>query len=340
MSVSKYFHAKNAILSEGITYLARSQELFWVDVFQGEIYRVTTIANPNENYKVYSISSLSYKNPAEYPYDPQSAERVGCVFPIEDSDGNAVKTVLFGGRYGIGKLDTASGKWEYIYLFRDSKFKKSWARLRTNDGAVSPNGREIYIGLMTDFSFGGPDTKKDPEGCVLRVNLQRKECQMVLDNVHIPNAINWNPDSSKIYITDSTNCIIWEAPFLNGAPAIDKKRVFYSTKNDSNKDYPDAQPDGSFVDPRDGHLYTAVWAAYKIQEINPCGELVDEYKFPTPRISSCCLGPDGDVYATSAIEGNFDTADGSEVDGGSIYRLSILKLRRNYVTSSIISPVY
>ncbi|AET39910.1 regucalcin Ecym_5132 [Eremothecium cymbalariae DBVPG len=336
VTISRYFKATDPRLTEGITYVANSQELFWSDIIRGEIHRVTAEREPEEDYCKYIISPYTYDICEQYPYDKAEAiERVGCVFPVECKPGHRVTTVLFGARYGIGKLNIGTGTWKYLFLYRDSKVNKRWERMRSNDGNVSPDGREIYIGVMNDFSVG-LDPSQPPEGCFLRINLVERSCKVVLDNVYIPNAINWSPDNRKIYLTDSLKFVIWQLPFENGEPALTKS-IFYNSKANNQK-FESPEPDGSFVDPADGTLYTAVWSTGLIQAVDPQGDLVAEYSVPTPRVSSCCLGPKGDVFVSTAPAGDMKSGSPSDELGGSLYRISIPALQRKQVASSKRTP--
>lgn len=80
---------------------------------------------------------------------------VGVTADIEGVD--ASKKILVGGKSGIYVLDRESGKMELLKRFKDTQEKDE--RMRSNDGAVDPQGR-FWIGTMNDFWVGPPN----PEG--------------------------------------------------------------------------------------------------------------------------------------------------------------------------------
>lgn len=316
LSLEPYIHLPDSRLSEGVTYMAKARNLLWVDIFRGEIHKVTDIDNPASSHDFIAISSENYRG--KYPCDAAYPERVGVVFPIETEEG--VDKVLFASKYGIGITEFSTKSWEYLVLYSSCEklSRKDFSRLRTNDGNVAPNG-ELYVGLMNDFHVG-VDTSKPAEGCLLRINIPERKVQLVLDQVYIPNSINWNQDKSIMYLTDSLNFTIWSIPYADNAPDLDAKHKFAEFKG-LNKEFESPEPDGSVVDFRDGLLYSAVWSTHKVQCFDALGNLVKELVFPdAARISCCCIGADGDLFVTT---GNLNVENGGGEDkGGCLYRVS------------------
>ncbi|AGO10357.1 AaceriABL098Wp [[Ashbya] aceris (nom. inval.)] len=317
--VTTYFRDPDAMLSEGITYRAQTREMYWVDIYHAQIHRVADVDNPEQSHSTYAISPVTYCATSVYPGSTDTVERVGCLFPSL-SEGSKL---LFAAKRGIAELDLATCSWKYVYLYADSGLNKDWNRLRSNDGSIAPNGTEIYVGLMVDFSAGGPDTSKAPEGCVLRIHLKARRCDLVLDGIHIPNAINWSVDGSQFYLTDSLAFTIWACPVVDGIPQFLEKRPFYCTKNTSNDSHASPEPDGGFVDYSTGHTFVAVWSTGKVQELDCAGNLVATYTLPTPRVTCCCAGPAGELLVSTAHAGDFDTGAHSDGVGGSIFRVMI-----------------
>lgn len=318
-AVTEYFRDPNAMLSEGVTYSMETRELYWVDIYHARIHRVLDVDNPEQSHSTYDINPATYGAASAYPGSADTAERVGCVFPGLGKGGR----LLFAAKRGIAELDLDSGSWRYLYLYSESGLNKAWDRLRSNDGSIAPNGAEIYVGLMADFSVGGPDTSNAPEGCVLRIHLEGWRCQMVLDGIHIPNAINWSADGSQFYLTDSLAFTIWACPVVDGSPQLLKRTPFYCTKNTGNDSHTSPEPDGGFVDCFTGHTFVAVWSTGKVQELDNAGRLVAAYTLPTPRVSSCCAGPAGELLVSTAHAGDFKTGAHSDGVGGSIFRVVI-----------------
>ncbi|SCV03837.1 LAME_0H13630g1_1 [Lachancea meyersii CBS 8951] len=316
ITAQPYIHNHGARLSEGVTYLKASQTLFWVDIFLGEIHFVTNIDDPKASHNVIKINANNYIG--AYPHSSELPERVGAVFPVDSPSG--VKEAFFAGKYGIGRLSLESCKWNYEVLFSSchNVSGKDWDRLRSNDGNVAPNG-DIYIGVMNDFQIG-VDTKKEAEGCLFRVNLKQKHIELVLDNLYIPNSINWNTANDTMYLNDTLKFKTWQMPYEDGVPRVAEKTVFVDFVP-VNESFELPQPDGSVVDPRDGFSYCCVFSTHKVQIFNPEAQLHRELVFPeTPNMTCCCIGPGGDIFVTTA---SLDVEHGKSTGpSGALYRVS------------------
>jgi sugar lactone lactonase YvrE len=79
---------------------------------------------------------------------------VGVTADIEGVDYK--ERILVGGKSGIYILDRKSGKYELLKRFYETREKDE--RLRSNDGAVDPQGR-FWIGTMNDFWVGEPQAE-------------------------------------------------------------------------------------------------------------------------------------------------------------------------------------
>ncbi|CAR22114.1 regucalcin [Lachancea thermotolerans CBS 6340] len=319
VSGKPYIHDYGARLSEGVSYLKESQTLIWVDIFLSEIHLVTNIDDPKSSHKVVKINYENYIG--EYPCDKDLPERVGVVFPVDSASG--VKDIFFASKYGIGRLSLETAQWKYEVLFSscEQTKNKDWKRLRSNDGNVAPNG-DLYVGVMLDFHID-MDRSAEPEGCFLRVDLKKRAVELVMDGLHIPNAINWNPKKDTIFLTDSLNYKIWTAPYdsHSGLPALAQKKSFIEFKP-LNSECSDPEPDGSCIDPRNGNLYSAVFSSHKVQLFDSQGTLQRNLVFPdTANVTCCCLGPGGDLFVTTASR---DVLHGVKTSGpnGALFRVA------------------
>lgn len=79
---------------------------------------------------------------------------VGVTADIEGIDSQ--EKILVGGKHGIAVFDRKTEKYEYLKRFYDSNERDE--RLRSNDGAVDPQGR-FWIGTMNDFWVGEPQSE-------------------------------------------------------------------------------------------------------------------------------------------------------------------------------------
>lgn len=312
-SLSPYFRAPDARLSEGITYVAETNTLVWIDIYSAEVHKVENLQSPIESHSYFQISKDNYIG--NYPGDSNIKESIGVVFPIiPTGKTDTLDEVIFCSRFGIGKGSFKDKNWKYLILYSQCKDLpiERINRLRSNDGNIAPDGT-IYIGLMTDFIY--EPAKK--EGCVLHVNLQKNTIDLVWDEIYIPNSIHWD-NNNNCYLTDSLNHLIWK---MNANNFNEKKPIIH-TKTANNEQFESPEPDGSSIYLPTNELFTAVWSTFKVQVFDmTTGDLKREYVLPksTPRISCCCLAG-GDLFVTT---GNLDIVEGKAGDthGGCLYRI-------------------
>lgn len=126
----------NCALGEGPYYEAATNTLRFVDIIKKRLHTVSLTEGPS------SLKTLQFDIP------------VGVTADIEGVDPS--KKVLIGGKQGIYLVDRETGKLELLKRFYDSEEKDD--RLRSNDGAVDPQGR-FWIGTMNDFHVGEPQAE-------------------------------------------------------------------------------------------------------------------------------------------------------------------------------------
>lgn len=78
---------------------------------------------------------------------------LGVTADIEGVD--PAKKILVGGKSGVYILDRETGKLELLKRFWDGEAPEGDDRMRSNDGAVDPQGR-FWVGTMNDFWVGEP----------------------------------------------------------------------------------------------------------------------------------------------------------------------------------------
>lgn len=127
----------NCGLGEAPYYESTTNTLRFVDIIKKRLHTVSLTQGPS------SLETLQFDMP------------VGVTADIEGVD--PAKKILVGGKSGVYLLDRENGETELLKRFYDSEEKDD--RLRSNDGAVDPQGR-FWIGTMNDFHVGEPG----PEG--------------------------------------------------------------------------------------------------------------------------------------------------------------------------------
>lgn len=321
-----YYFDNGIRLSEGVTYVSKAKTLFWIDIYNALIHKVTDI-NDISTHSVWNASLENYEG--SYPFDSSYPERIGVVFPIDNSRG--VEDVYFGAKYGIAKMSYSTGKWEYVVPYANSGLQKDWKNLRSNDGNVSPDG-EIFIGIMHDFH--SDVDFKDPKGALFKIDLPRRTCTLVLDKIMIPNAINWDKDAKYAYFTDSLNYSIFKFPYKGSNLVVEDKSLFVDVKK-YNAQYESPEPDGSFIDPATDNIITAVWSTHSVQRYNTKGELVFKWVFPETSRVSCCALAEGHMFVTTAND-VIDKDEKPQGLGGSIYKIPNVS---SYTGSSKNNPI-
>lgn len=116
-------------LGEGPYYEKATNVLRFVDIKKKRVHFVNLDQGPE------SLRTLQLDVP------------VGVTADVEGVD--PADKILVGLKYGIAVLDVRSGAYEYVAKLHDRHNE----RLRSNDGAVDPNGR-FWLGTMTDFGLG------------------------------------------------------------------------------------------------------------------------------------------------------------------------------------------
>jgi sugar lactone lactonase YvrE len=124
-------------LGEGPYYEAERNTLRFVDIKKHRLHTVDLGIGPT------SLKTLQFDMP------------VGVTADVEGVDSS--KKILIGGKSGVYLLERESGKVELLKKFYDSE--ENDERMRSNDGAVDPEGR-FWIATMNDFWVGPPK----PEG--------------------------------------------------------------------------------------------------------------------------------------------------------------------------------
>jgi len=173
---------------------------------------------------------------------------------------------------------------------------------RFNDVVADPVGR-VYAGTMAAADRPGRLYRLDPDGTLT----------VILDDVGIPNGMDFTPDLTRMYFTDSTQRAIYLFDYDRATGALDNQRVWIETPPDR------GVPDGLTVDSQ-GYVWSARWDDGALYRYAPTGEVDRRIEFPARKVSSAIFGgPDySDLYVTTA------GGDSKPVEGpgaGALFRL-------------------
>ena len=118
-------------LGEGPYYEPATHSLRFVDIKKKQLHTVSIAQGPK------SLKTLQLDMP------------IGVTADIEGV--NSQEKILIAGKSGIYILERKTGNVELLKRFYDTEEKDE--RLRSNDGAVDPQGR-FWVGTMNDFWLG------------------------------------------------------------------------------------------------------------------------------------------------------------------------------------------
>lgn len=173
---------------------------------------------------------------------------------------------------------------------------------RFNDVVADPVGR-VYGGTMATAERPGRLYRVDLDG-TLRV---------ILDNVGIPNGMDFTPDLQQMYFTDSVQRTIYLFDYDQESGTLTNQRVWVETPPGY------GVPDGLTVDV-EGAVWSARWDDGALYRYSPSGEVTWRIEFPARKVSSVAFGGSdyGDLYVTTA-GGDNKAAEGA--GAGALFRL-------------------
>lgn len=273
-------------LGEGPYYEASRNHIRFVDIKKHRLHVIDLNVGPS------SLKTIQLDMP------------VGVTADIAGEDSS--KKILIGGKHGIAILDRETEKYEYLQRYYDDKGRDD--RLRSNDGAVDPQGR-FWIGTMNDFHVGDPT----PEGSLFRFDADLSR-HMMRDGLTIPNSVGWTKDQKKLFLVHSSEKEIWQYDFDGSTGNISNGKVWY--KHDG-----EGEPDGHKMD-EEGNLWQCVFNEGKVLKINPDGKVIGIVELPT-RCTSCPCFVGTELWVTSAEEEEPDKYPESAKYGGAIFKIDV-----------------
>lgn len=214
--------------------------------------------------------------------------------------------ILIGGKHGIAILDRRTEKYEYIQRFYDDRTRDD--RMRSNDGAVDPQGR-FWVGTMNDFHVGEPQA----EGSLFRFDGDGSRT-MIRDGLTIPNGVGWSADQKNLYFVHSSEREIWKYDFDAATGEVSNGKVWY--KHDG-----EGEPDGFKMD-EEGNIWQAIYNEGRVLKINTEGQVVGVVELPT-RSTSCPCFVGNELWVTSASEEDPETYPDSAKYGGGLFRVDV-----------------
>jgi L-arabinonolactonase len=176
-------------LGEGPLWDAEQERLYWIDVFDGRVFRATASGSEIRCWDV-----------------PQ---KIGSMALRKDGSGAVVALVR-----GFPLLDLKRGEGAFVIDPEPDKLVN-----RLNDGKVDKSGR---------FLAGSMDTLEEgPNGALYRLDPDFS-LHKLDDGIVISNGPCWSPDGAIFYFTDSATGDIWAYDYDQATGAASKRRTFVS----------------------------------------------------------------------------------------------------------------
>ena len=196
-------------------------------------------------------------------------------------------------------LEDADGTLEYLgELWSDT-------HVRMNEGGCDPDGR-FYCGSMAYDQRPGAGAlyRLDPDGSV----------HVVLENVTISNGLEWSPDGSRAYYTDTPTQRI-DVFDYDGDSGLTGRRPFAEVPAEA------GGPDGLTVD-EEGGVWVALYGGGAVRRYTPEGVLDEVIEVPAKQVTACTFGGSDldQLFITTSREG---LGDGDDPLAGSLFRSAV-----------------
>lgn len=244
------------LVGEGPVWEASTGTFYCVDIPPGLVYR----------YRMDTGELSTWRHNAS----------VGAVCPADDG------SLVLATKNGFEILDPATGAIRPLH-----NPEPDLPENRMNDGKCDRRGR-FWAGTMDRRESGVAS------GALYRLTAT-DGCTRHLQNIYISNGLDWSPDDSTLYYTDSLAHAIWKFDFDLDAGQLSNRRLFAHVPENT------GLPDGLCVD-AEGYIWSAHWNGARITRYAPDGSVDFILPTPFPCPSSCCFGgPDLDqLMVTSA----------------------------------------
>jgi sugar lactone lactonase YvrE len=243
-------------LCEGPLWDSRTEALLWVDILIGLVHRLDIATGADAVVG-------DFGGP------------VGCV-ALRAAGGYLVAT-----ERGVAAAD---GDWQHVEEITDLPGQPP--ATRTNDGACDPWG---------SFWVGTTSYEDRPGAAALYRLAADGTVTQVLDGATVSNGIDWAPDASAMYYSDSgTGRVdVFDVDPVDGH--VTNRRALLEIE------LPGAVPDGLTVD-AEGFLWVALWDGGRVRRYSPDGRLDREVLLPVDRPTSVAFGGPGldALYVTTA----------------------------------------
>jgi len=267
----RVFRAARAQLAECPVWMPDGR-LLWVDALAGEVHVSGLDAAPGQD-RVRAYGGI-----------------VGSVTPVGDN------TLVI----GLGTqvwLTEAAGNLARLLAEIDHPHPDH----HLNDASADPHGR-LVIGSVNE---------RDAGRTAGLFQLNRDGYRKLRGDMRLGNGLDWTPDGSTLYFTDSLDQLIFAADYHEDG-SFTGERAFAHVA--------DGLPDGLAVD-SEGCVWSAVWGAGRIDRYAPDGAIIDRVMVPAPHVTSLAFGGHdlATLFITTARDGLSPEELASAPESGSVF---------------------
>jgi sugar lactone lactonase YvrE len=183
---------------------------------------------------------------------------------------------------------------------------------RCNDAKADPAGRVWFGRLAIDHTRGAASL------CRLDSDLS---ATTVIDNISIPNGLDWTADGATLYFAESLSRTLTAYDFDVASGRLGDARQLPWPGPEIG--LPEgAVPDGFILD-SEGCIWLATWDGRCVLRLAPDGAVLDRIELPVGQVSSCAFGgPDlEDLYIATGREDFGLEDDAREPNAGGLFRV-------------------
>ncbi|MGL5019278.1 MAG: SMP-30/gluconolactonase/LRE family protein [Luteolibacter sp.] len=200
----------------------------------------------------------------------------------------AAVPVFKGGWLLARRHELAHFDWQTQCMTTLATLSPAHPRVRFNDGKCDPQGR-FFVGTMhRDVAAGTASFYRFEDGRLL----------MEFEGVTLSNGLDWSPDGSRFYYTDTVTCRVDVLDYDSATGTLANRRPLATIPRER------GCPDGLCCD-ANGNLWVALWGGGCVECLDGLsGKSLQRIPVPARQVSSCCFGGDAfeDLFITSAWE--------------------------------------
>jgi sugar lactone lactonase YvrE len=158
------------------------------------------------------------------------------------------------------------------------------AGMRLNEGKVDPAGRWVTGSMELTRS-------DDPDAAFYSID-GTGDVRVLVAGLGVANGLEWSPDGSTIYFTDTSVETIYAAPY-SPSGELGEVTVFHS-----------GEPHDGLVMDVDGCLWSSLYGKGLVVRYAPTGDELQRIELPAPNLTSGAFGGDGlsTLFVASARE--------------------------------------